>query len=138
MRTSEIGAREPWWTLMREGQKKVEGRKRTILRGILGLPDSTLPADISEQDAVGVRLRVRRDNPADATEAPLVFLAVIVAVRSYGSLSEYLDAEGWEKVVPHETVKSYQAAADVYHGIYTPAQIAEAGGMVALELLVLS
>lgn len=56
----------------------------------------------------------------------------VVSIRHYENLYQYLDAEGYDKVLPG--IKSYQEAVDMYHQFYPDDLIKKAGGMLAIEI----
>lgn len=131
-----IEVQEPWWRLISTGHKKVEGRKRSILRKVLGLDANVETRTINERDAVGTKVWIQRETP---DLAPLEVLVVVAAVRPYATLHDYLDAEGWQNVLPDPTiVQSRDDAINEYHKFFSDAEIENEGGMVALELQVLS
>lgn len=103
----KLNVSEPWLWLIATGRKRVEGRH--------GKADKFAPGRMvfwSSARSVNVR---------------------VVAVRHYSTLREYLDGEGWRTVAPHKN--SYEEALGAYHEIYSDAQIAEAGGINALEIV---
>lgn len=130
MEIPEISVRSLWWYLIRIGQKTVEGRKRSILRKLLGLDESVNPRDIDATTLVGTEISIRSDSDHPSS----IFRVKIIAIRYYNTLREYLEAEGWAKVLPHPTINSIEDAIAEYHKYFSDDDIAAAGGMVALEI----
>jgi len=88
-KTHELHCQDPWFTLIRNGKKIVEGRKN------LAKFKSWAPGDI-------IIFKFKHN----------FFKAQITAMRRYKSLEEYLDCEGISKVLPgintkEEAIKIY-------------------------------
>lgn len=112
-----IEVQEPWFTLIADGRKTVEGRT--------GPPGKYTAGTIVELlGPAGARL-----------------VADVVAVRHHPDLATYLAVEGWARTAPH--AGSAAAAAAAYAGVvmdnpsvrvFAPERVAARGGINALEL----
>lgn len=99
----ELICDEPWFSLIRQGVKPVEGRK-----------NSPKYQKIQPRDLI---------NFLHAKES---FLARVLEVRRYPSLEAYLEDVTFQKALPN--VSSLAAAVAIYHRWHTPEEIQK--GMV--------
>ena len=98
-----LGVRDPWLFYIQTGLKTVEGRK--------GNP-SKYKHWIGKK--VYFENRERR------------IPVKVIEIRHYEDLYAYLNAEGFQKVMPG--IKTYDAAVQAYHQFYSDADIKNAGG----------
>jgi len=85
---------EPWFSLIREGIKPVEGRKNS--------PKYQ---------------NIRVGDPIEFTNGKESFLTKVVAIRSYTSLEDYLDDVGFATALPGvaNEGRSYQDLSSMEH-----------------------
>lgn len=57
---------------------------------------------------------------------------IVIAVRHYDTLYDYLAGEGWQAVAPHLT--SLEDTIAAYHEFYSDEDIARRGGMNGIEV----
>lgn len=93
---------DPWLSYIQSGQKTVEGRKNT-----------------SRYDAWQSGDIVRFYNDARSV------LVKIKEIKHYTTLEAYLEAEGFDKVLPG--ISSFEEARRTYYQWSTPEEIAERG-----------
>lgn len=111
MKTHYLHCQNPWFNLIRDGKKTVEGRKN--------LPKfrTWRPGD---------HLIFQHKNEQFSTR--------IVALRRYKNLSEYLNTEGFQRVLPG--VESFDEAMHIYLQWSTEEEIAKYGFLaIEVELL---
>jgi len=102
-----LSVEDPWLFKIQTGIKTIEGRR--------GHPDKF-------KHWIGAKVHFfNKDRKIPVR---------VVAIRHYPNLYDYLNAEGFEKVVPGLT--TYQEAIDEYHKYYSDQAIADAGGMLAI------
>lgn len=102
MSTYNIHCDDPWFTMIRQGVKPVEGRKGTHTYKKIKAGD--------------------RINFSNGKES---FLADVTEVRSYASIEEYLQDVTVEKALPG--VKTVQEALDIYFQWSTEEKIRQYG-----------
>ncbi|HMP28384.1 MAG TPA: ASCH domain-containing protein [Saprospiraceae bacterium] len=98
----ELNVQEPWKFFIFNGQKTIEGRRA-----------SPKWNSVKEKDQLII------DN--------IIF--IVVAVRRYTSIKEYLEAEGLNKTLPG--IQTIEKGIEVYENIYYKQKIE---GMVAMEI----
>lgn len=104
-----LGVRDPWLFYIQIGKKTVEGR----------------PGDVNKfRDWIGKTVKF-----VNKTRS---FPVKVVAVRHYSTLKEYLEAEGYDKVLPG--IKSFDEAINMYHEFYSDEDIKKRGGMNGIEV----
>jgi ASC-1-like (ASCH) protein len=108
----EIHCQEPWFSKIRSGIKKVEGRKYSAKYSAL-------------QSGEILKFYCNQES----------FLAEVVKVIRYSNLEKYLTAEGITNVLPG--VKSYSEALEIYLGFNTNEKIQQAGGFLAIHLKII-
>lgn len=104
-----LSIRDPWLFYIQKGIKTVEGR-----RGGPTKYNDWLNKTVSFYN--------------DKRKIPVK----VIAVRHYLTLDDFLDAEGWEKVMPG--IESRKEVKRLYNEFYTDESIKEAGGMVAIQV----
>lgn len=104
-----LGIKDPWLFYIQTGEKKVEGR----------MGDSN-----KYQSWIGKTVKFMNRTR--------MFPVKVIAVRHYSTLYEFLDREGFNKVLPG--IKSYTDAVSLYHQFYNDELIKNKGGMVAIEV----
>jgi ASC-1-like (ASCH) protein len=107
----KLHVQEPWLSKIINGEKTVEGRKGSIEKF---------------KDFIGNVITLYNENKS--------IQVYVHSIRHYPTLLEYLNVEGFAKVLPG--VKDIGEAIDVYHKFYADEQIKEAGGMCALEFTI--
>lgn len=127
----------PWFEKLYEGVKVDEGRKRSVLRKILGLSPPIDPRVLSLWSIIGKTVLIRF-NPSElypsSTCGATEFAALIVDASEYSTLYDYLVDKGWRKVLPHPKIISFFDAVNEYHRFFTDEEIASAGGMVSVTI----
>lgn len=108
MKTHHLHCQNPWFRLIRDGKKIVEGRKNLPKFNSWHIGDYLVFQCSQEQ-----------------------FLTRIVDLRRYKNLREYLNAEGFENVLPG--IKSFDEAVDIYLQWSTQEEIAKFG-FLAIEV----
>jgi len=93
---------EPWFSLIRQGVKTVEGRKNTHSYKKIKIGDKI--------------------NFSNGKES---FLADVKEIREYSSIEEYLNDVSLENALPG--VKSIQEGLDIYYQWSTEAKIKQSG-----------
>ncbi len=120
-----------------EGVKVDEGRKRSVLRKILGLSPSIDPRVLGLWSIIGKTVLIRF-NPSElypsSTCGATEFAALIVDASEYSTLYDYLVDKGWRKVLPHPKIISFFDAVNEYHRFFTDEEIASVGGMVSVTI----
>ncbi|ARF10664.1 ASCH domain protein [Hokovirus HKV1] len=103
--------RDPWLTYIEIGKKTVEGR-------------------------LGNYNKFKKWINKDVTffNSKKSIIVHVIDVRCYNTLYEYLDKEGFDKVLPG--VNTYQEAVDIYHEFYSDERIKAAGGMCGIVVKV--
>ena len=118
-----LDVQQPWFDQICSGNKTVEGRT-----GALGRYDAMIGQIIDMYD------------PA---EPSFRFPVLIVAVRHYDTLNEYIDAEGWQRIAPHtgSNKNTMRAYADIYMPgadgpvqVFSSERVAQRGGINAIEV----
>lgn len=112
MKTHHLHCHDPWFSLIRSGDKRVEGRKNLPMFRHWRVGDIII-------------FRLRNEE----------FSTKIVDLRRYQTLDEYLISEGSEKVLPG--VSSVENARKIYLQWSTPDEI-EKFGFLAIEVSLLS
>lgn len=107
-----LSVREPWLSYIKNGLKRVEGRKGTYHKFAKWIGKKVIFYNSSQEIPVKV-----------------------INVRHYNTLYDYLDAEGFSNVLPG--VKSYQDAVNIYHKFYSDEDIKNAGGMCGIVIEVI-
>jgi ASC-1-like (ASCH) protein len=97
-----IHCQEPWFSLLRSGQKPVEGRK-----------NSPLFQKIKVGDCI------------EFFEGEKSFKALVTGINKYSSVEEYLSTERLERALPG--VASYAEGLAIYHAWNNPEDIAKWG-----------
>lgn len=100
--TFDMTCEEPWFSFIREGVKPVEGRKGTPKHQKIRIGDFI--------------------NFSNGTES---FKAVVIEIRKYASLADYLEDVSYEKALPG--VSSFDNAVRIYMQWSTPEEIEEYG-----------
>lgn len=108
-RQIKLSVRDPWLYYITKGQKTVEGRKGSYEKFRKWIGKNVILFNEINQQSVWIK-----------------------DVRHYDDLYQYLDAEGFDKVLPG--VESYEHAVQIYHTFYSDDNIRESGGMNALEI----
>lgn len=108
-----VHVQDPWLKFIQTSQKVVEGRKEKI--------ENTRVRSI---DWIGKQLCFWNNDRE--------ILVRVVSIRKYSDLYAYLNAEGFDVVLPG--IKTFQEAVNAYHEFYSDADIKEAGGMLAVEI----
>lgn len=101
---------DPWLQLIADGQKHVEGRSGPLSKFA---------------DWVG--------KPAQFHNNNLIVRVIVVAVRHYDNLYDYLAGEDWQVVAPHLT--SLDETIEAYHEFYSDEDISRRGGMNAIAVV---
>ncbi len=104
-----LQVREPWFTLIREGRKTIEGRRGRL-------------EDF--QHIKSIEFQCNEES----------VIVNVHGLRHYVDLREMLLAEPLEQLLPG--VSSEQKALDIYHGFWSDDFVAASGGMVALDVAV--
>lgn len=120
-----IYTEEPWFSQIKSGAKKVEGRVGPLS---------------SYEQYIGKRVKVKARKNEKTGESEKLGVT-IKAARHYATLEEYVDKEKWDKVAPH--LRSKKETIDAYLGIknkkgeaiYGPERVKEKGGVTALEFV---
>lgn len=99
----------PWGGLLASGVKTVEGRAGPLSKF---------------SPWVGNCIRIHGGGVA--------FNAVVVAVRHYATIEEYLEFEGWSRVAPH--LADHADALKVYRNFYSDEHVKQKGGMNAIQI----
>ncbi len=127
----------PWFEKLYEGIKIDEGRKRSVLRKILGLSSAIDPKTLDTQSIVGMKILVRF-NPSQlyptSTCGVDEFAALIIGASEYKTVYDYLADKGWRQVLPHPRITSFFDAVNEYHRFFSDEEIAAVGGMVAVTI----
>lgn len=111
MKKHHLYCQKPWFNLIRNGKKTVEGRKN-LPKFLLWRPNDHLIFQLNDEQ----------------------FLTRIIDLRRYNGLAEYLNAEGFHKVLPG--VKSFDEAMHIYWQWSTKEEIAKYGFLaIEVELL---
>jgi ASC-1-like (ASCH) protein len=105
----DMHCQQPWFDLIKDGTKKIEGRR-------------CCPAYNQLQSGDIIRFCCRRDK----------FYAEVVNVIKYKTLEQYLREEGIQNVVPGVT--SFYEAIDIYLKFSTRKQIERSGGFLAIHI----
>lgn len=108
----KLHVQDPWLQFIQEGKKTVEGRRGNKERFSSWIGKEAI--FFNKERSVRV---------------------LIKDVRCYSDLYQYLDNEGWDKVLPG--VKSRDAAIETYHQWYSDEQIEYSGGMCGIEVEVM-
>lgn len=101
---------EPWLEMIRTGLKRVEGRVGPISRF---------------EEWVG--------SPAQLYSSEQTLRVMVVAVRHYDNLYDYLAGEDWSVVAPH--LDSLEEVIRGYHEFYSDEEIERRGGMNAIAVV---
>jgi ASC-1-like (ASCH) protein len=118
-----MDVQQPWLDRIYDGSKTVEGRT-----GSIGKYDDIIGKVIEMYDPADQEFR---------------FPVLIVAVRHYDTLDEYIRAEGWQNIAPHtgSMKATQQAYADIYmpsgNGpvqVFSKERVAARGGINAIEV----
>lgn len=112
MKKHHLHCQDPWFSFIRNGQKIVEGRKN-LTKFKKWRPGDHLIFQCNNEE----------------------FSTRIVALRCYKSLSDYLDSEGFQRVLPG--VRSLDEAMSIYLQWSTEEEIAKYG-FLAIEVELLS
>lgn len=107
-----IHCQEPWFSFIRSGQKRVEGRKYAPKYASL-----------------------RPGEPIEFYLDDESFVAKVVKVISYPTLEAYLEAEGIEKALPG--VSSMDEAVNIYLAFNSRETIEASGGFLGIHVSVL-
>ncbi|HCI48460.1 MAG TPA: hypothetical protein DEZ09_01220 [Holosporales bacterium] len=106
-----IHCQEPWFSKIRAGIKTIEGRNYSDKYAQLQ-PGDLLEFYFNDQS----------------------FMTEVIKVKSYPTLEEYLEIEGYEKVLP--AVTSFQEAMDIYLQYNSRAELEQAGRFLAIHVKV--
>ena len=98
----KIHCKDPWFSLIRQGIKTVEGRKNTH-----------------------TYKRLQEGSLIDFTNGKESFIAVVTEVRQYPTLEAYLEDVTLEKALPG--ISCLEEALNVYHQWSSPEKINEYG-----------
>lgn len=109
---NEIHCQDPWFSKIRDGVKKIEGRKNCEKYA------SLQPGEV---------VKFYCDQKS--------FLAEVVKVVKYPNLEDYLTIEGIENALPG--VKSFNEAVDIYLGFNSREKLNKAGGFLAIHINVI-
>lgn len=101
---------EPWFSLIRSGAKRVEGRRGTLNK----FNDWVGQFAVFHSDVDSLRV-------------------IVTAVRHYNNLYDYLAGEDWHIVAPH--LSSIEETISAYHEIYTDTDILVRDGICAIEFI---
>lgn len=105
-----LSIRDPWLLYIQEGKKTVEGR--------IGNAD---------------KFKHWLDQTVTFYNPQRKVQVKVVAIRHYPDLETYLDAEGYDKVLPG--VESKKEAKRIYNEFYPDELIKKVGGMVAIQFV---
>lgn len=108
MKNHHLHCQNPWFSFIRDSQKTVEGRKN-LPKFRTWRPDDHVIFQCNNEE----------------------FSTRIVALRSYKNLSDYLNAEGFQRVLPG--VKRLDEAMRIYLQWSTEEEIAKCG-FLAIEV----
>lgn len=107
----EISCQEPWFSKIKIGDKKIEGRKY-----------STSLASLKSGEILKFCCNERS------------FLTEVVKIVNYSSLEDYLNAEGIENVLPG--IESFAEAVNIYLKFNDREKLDNAGGFLAIHIKV--
>lgn len=110
---NSIRVDNPWLQLIADGTKPVEGRAGPLSKFA---------------DWVGKPAQFYSDG-----DHPMIVRVIVVAVRHYDNLYDYLAGEDWQVVAPHLT--SLEETIAAYHEFYSDEDIARRGGMNAIAVV---
>ncbi len=102
MTTHKIHCQEPWFSLLKNGQKPVEGRKNSPLYQKIKVGDHIIFFEGSKS-----------------------FEALVTGINKYNSVEEYLKSETLERALPG--IASIQEGLAIYHSWNTPQDIDKYG-----------
>jgi ASC-1-like (ASCH) protein len=105
----EIHCQEPWFSKIKNGFKKVEGRKFSSKYA------SLTPGEL-------LKFYCGQDS----------FVTEVIKVVKYPSLEEYLATEGFEKALPG--AQSFQEAVNIYLEFNNRDALEKAGGFLAIHI----
>jgi len=106
-----IHCQEPWFSKIRSGLKKVEGRKHNNKYFQLK------PGDL---------LEFYCDEKS--------FLTEVIEVKAYKTLEEYLEVEGYQNVLPG--INCFEEAVAIYLQYNSREELNKAGGFLAIHIKV--
>lgn len=109
----EIYCQEPWFSKIKNGLKKIEGRKYSTKYA--SLKNGEILKFLCEQQS---------------------FLTEVVKVVHYHTLEDYLVSEGIENALPG--IDTFSEALNIYLGFNSREQLDKAGGFLAIHLKVLT
>lgn len=102
MTTFNIHCKDPWFSLIRQGVKPVEGRKNTH-----------------------TYKKIKVGDHINFTNGEESFVALVTEIRNYASLEEYFSDVTLEKALPG--VKTVEEGLAIYHEWSTPENIKQYG-----------
>lgn len=108
----QIHCQEPWFSKIKHGIKKIEGRKNSTTYAALK------PGEI-------VKFYCDQDS----------FLAEVVKVVTYATLEDYLIVEGVQNALPG--IRSFDDAVNVYLGFNSREQLQKCNGFLAIHIKVI-
>lgn len=108
-----IHCQDPWFSKIKSGVKKIEGRKRSDK--YLSLK----PGDLLE-------FHYKDES----------FITKVNKVSEYPDLEAYLRSEGFQKALPG--VSSLEKAMEIYHSWNDPESLRKSGGFLAIHIQVVS
>jgi ASC-1-like (ASCH) protein len=98
----EINVSDPWFLLIKKGNKKIEGRLNK-----------------------GTFANLKKDDIIKFKNNDSFFMAKIIKIIKYSTFEEYLSQEGLARTLPG--IKTIKEGIDIYYKYYTPEQEKEFG-----------
>ncbi|AYV82236.1 MAG: hypothetical protein Homavirus19_5 [Homavirus sp.] len=100
-RPIEVSLSEPWFSLIKNGEKKVEGR---LNKGLF--------------ERIGVGQQITFFNMDRITKQKNTFTCKVVDKKPYDTFEEMLEKEGLQNVLPDRSLKTVQDGVNVYRRWY--------------------
>mgnify|MGYP003394662654 CR=1 FL=1 len=112
----DIHVQEPWYTEIESGRKTIEGRSGNVHK---------------YTQMIGNYIVISSGKKSCRKK--------VIAIRTYDTLEEFIDKEGWKNMAPQllskeQTTQAYlnvQSKEGVH--IFSPSEVQRKGGMIAIE-----
>lgn len=112
----EIHLQEPWFSLVKDGTKKVEGRPNKGLFAQLNIGDTIIFFNMDK-----------------TTRQKRSFTCKVVDKKTYDSFEEMLETEGLENVLPIRSVRTINDGVSVYRQWYDE-KVEKQFGVIAIHI----